>query len=258
MANKYELTDITIIRYGITLYRIRALKDFNDVKKGDLGGYVQGYHNLSQKGNCWIYMWALVLGDAKVKGNALIRDFAIIKGRSVIKGNVIIEDDVVVYGDAVIQDDVRMYDFSVAKDNAFIGGNAVIENRSVIGGRSKVLGNTIIQGGSVVEDDALVGGDAVIQDDAKICKKGKVIGLATIGRNAIISSQEDYIVIQNNNSIGNYLTYTFSNKLWFLGCLYYTSEELIKNAYKYSKLSGDMYSLYVELVKNIEKVRNGN
>ena len=32
---KYELTDITMEFKGRTLYRIRALKNFSDVKKGD-------------------------------------------------------------------------------------------------------------------------------------------------------------------------------------------------------------------------------
>ncbi|EJF98611.1 hypothetical protein MEI_00181 [Bartonella vinsonii subsp. arupensis Pm136co] len=35
---KYELTDQTIDVDGFTLHRIRALRDFGKVKKGDLGG----------------------------------------------------------------------------------------------------------------------------------------------------------------------------------------------------------------------------
>ena len=42
MEKKFELTEEFIINNsGIKLYRIKALKDFSDVKKGDLGGYVQ-------------------------------------------------------------------------------------------------------------------------------------------------------------------------------------------------------------------------
>lgn len=38
---KYELVPETIHKfYSKPMYRIRALKDFSDVKKGDLGGYV--------------------------------------------------------------------------------------------------------------------------------------------------------------------------------------------------------------------------
>ena len=68
---KYELTDETIDVSGTTLHRIKALKDFGNVKKGELGGYVESEHNLSQEGNCW------VCGNAKVCGDA---DYITIKG----------------------------------------------------------------------------------------------------------------------------------------------------------------------------------
>ena len=38
---KYKLTDETIDIEGKTLYRIEALKDFNGVRKGKKGGYVE-------------------------------------------------------------------------------------------------------------------------------------------------------------------------------------------------------------------------
>ena len=47
---KYILT-----RDNSILYRPKALKDFKDVKKGDLGGYVVNYYNLRQEGDSWIY-----------------------------------------------------------------------------------------------------------------------------------------------------------------------------------------------------------
>lgn len=52
---KYELlTNDTETINGITLYRIRALRDFGDVKAGDLGGYIQSEHNLSHEDHFWI------------------------------------------------------------------------------------------------------------------------------------------------------------------------------------------------------------
>ena len=39
---KYELTDEITIICGTTLHRIRALKDFGNVIKGDLGGFIEG------------------------------------------------------------------------------------------------------------------------------------------------------------------------------------------------------------------------
>ena len=51
IEKKYEL--VPSDREG--LFRIKALKNFNDVKKGDIGGYVECEKNLSQYGDCWIY-----------------------------------------------------------------------------------------------------------------------------------------------------------------------------------------------------------
>ena len=58
---KYEiLKDEFIELDGRKLYRIKALKDFLNVKKGDVGGYIESEQNLSQEGN------ARVSGDAWV------------------------------------------------------------------------------------------------------------------------------------------------------------------------------------------------
>ena len=71
--NKYEmLQDDKIEIEGHALYRIKALKDFGNVKAGDIGGYIEKEENLSQKGICWICGNALVYGNAKVYGNAWV------------------------------------------------------------------------------------------------------------------------------------------------------------------------------------------
>lgn len=49
-GKKYILTNHTCQVEGHTLYRIRALKDFAGVRAGELGGYVEQEHNLSQYG----------------------------------------------------------------------------------------------------------------------------------------------------------------------------------------------------------------
>ena len=72
MEKKYKLTNETINVNGVALYRIEALKDFSDVKKGDKGGFVQSEDNLSQDGTCWVYDDAIVYGDAQVYSNAKI------------------------------------------------------------------------------------------------------------------------------------------------------------------------------------------
>ena len=96
---KYELTDETIDVLGITLHRVKALKDFDDVKKGEFGGYVESEHNLSQAGNCWVYGNARVYGNACVYGNAQVYDNAC------VYGNAWVYDNAKVCGDAMICSD---------------------------------------------------------------------------------------------------------------------------------------------------------
>ena len=61
-----------------TIHRIRAKKDFGDVKKGDIGGWIENEENLDSAGDCWVYdqaivcEWAVVYGDAKIKGKAKV------------------------------------------------------------------------------------------------------------------------------------------------------------------------------------------
>lgn len=52
------------------------------------------------------------------------------------------------------------------------------------------------------------------------------------------------------------VSYTKSNKMWKVGCFYGTGEELVKKAYDDSENSGKHYELYVNLVREMEKMEN--
>lgn len=67
---KYKLTEETLEIYGCTLHRIVALRDFGDVRKGNIGGWIEDEDNLSRDGDCWVYGNAKVYGDADVCGDA--------------------------------------------------------------------------------------------------------------------------------------------------------------------------------------------
>ena len=59
--NKYKILEDQYVEVcGKKLYRVQALKDFNGVKSGDIGGYIEKESNLSQS------------GDARVSGNAKV------------------------------------------------------------------------------------------------------------------------------------------------------------------------------------------
>jgi hypothetical protein len=79
---KYELTNNSKIFGWVTVYQIRALKDFSNVKKGDLGGWIESEENLSHQDNAWIYDNARVYGNAEVYGDAKVYDNAKVCGRA--------------------------------------------------------------------------------------------------------------------------------------------------------------------------------
>lgn len=85
-AKKYELfQDDVAKKQG--LYRVRALRDFGDVKKGDVGGFVSGEHNLSHDGNCWIGSPARVTGTSRVSEDAFVGGHLGLHGGVIVKGN---------------------------------------------------------------------------------------------------------------------------------------------------------------------------
>lgn len=89
--NKYKFTGHTMQYQGRTLYRIQALRSFNDVKVGDLGGWIESYDNLSQFDDAWVYDEAKVYGHStEIFGNAIISGDAIVefnKDYMVLKNN---------------------------------------------------------------------------------------------------------------------------------------------------------------------------
>lgn len=99
---KYELTDETIEVYGTALHRIKALKDFGNVKKGELGGYVESERNLSQEGNCWVYGNAEVYGNAWVCGNAEVFGNAKVYSNAEVCGNAKVYSNAKVCGNAEV------------------------------------------------------------------------------------------------------------------------------------------------------------
>lgn len=108
-------------------YRPKAIKDFSDVKEGDIGGYLKRFNNLSQTGNCWIYDEAIVTTIASVKDNVKIRNNALISGHAKVSGNA------EVAGRAIVAENASVYD------------NAIVKDFAKVTGYTQVCGNTIIK-----------------------------------------------------------------------------------------------------------------
>lgn len=92
-TKKYRLTGNHTNIGNRILYQIKALKDFGNVKAGDLGGYIESEENLSQdndaqvSGNAWVYDNARVSGDAQVSGYAQVYGYAWVYGNAQVSGD---------------------------------------------------------------------------------------------------------------------------------------------------------------------------
>ena len=147
MEKKYKLTNESVIVNGKTLYRIKSLKDFGNVKKGDKGGYIENESNLSQSGDCWVY------DNAKVYNNAKVFDYADIYGNAEIFGNAIVSGNARVYGNAKVYHYAMVYDNAEVCDNAIISGNAEVYHDAAVYGNARVFGNAEICGKAEIAND---------------------------------------------------------------------------------------------------------
>jgi len=117
MQLKFELTKESKVEIGVTFHRIQASKDFKNVKKGELGGWIEKDENLDQSGDAW------VSGDAQVSGNARVYGNARVSGDAWVYGNAQVSGDAQVSGNAQVSGDAQVYgDAQVEKSPLLIQG----------------------------------------------------------------------------------------------------------------------------------------
>ena len=163
MGRKYDLSSITIRVCDMTLHRIRALRDFSNVKKGDLGGFIKNESNLSHDGDCWVYGGARVYCNAHVAGHARICDNARIYGNAQVYGDIHIYDKARIYGDAHVFDHARIC------DNAQIYGNAHVFDYARVYGNAQVSGNAWVIRNAQIYGNAQISGEIRIWESTHIC-----------------------------------------------------------------------------------------
>jgi len=174
-SKKYELVeDDFILHEGKKLYRIRALKKipkgvYIEVKKGQLGGYIEGYRNLSQEGKCWVFDDSIVYGNAVVKNSAVVIDDSEIYGNAIVKGCSEVSNRSEIFGNAVIRDSAKVYYRSK------VYGNAVVRNSARIEDRAEVYGNVTVNGVSEVANFAMISGNAEISGAAIVKNSAKIV-----------------------------------------------------------------------------------
>lgn len=198
------------------LYRIRALKDFGDVKAGDLGGYIEKEENLSQEGNCWVSDEARVYDNAKVSGNARVYNDAKVFGNAQIYDNAGVFDDAEVYGNAKVYGKTEVSEsaevfgeteiFGKAQiyNGAKVYKNAKIYDNAKVRGNAQVYDNAQVYGESEVYDNAIIYNKAQVGDNAKVFGKAQVYGNAKVFEYTEISDDTkiiDNTIIENSKEI---------------------------------------------------------
>lgn len=206
MTNKkYELTaESKKLSGGVTLYRIRALRDFADVKKGQLGGFVEDdCSNLSHVGNAWVYNDAMVFGGARVIENAQVYGTATVKGYAQVKG------DAKVLGAAVISEYAEVREQACVTDGAKACGHAQVLGFAIVDGNATIKDEAWVQGYASVHDNSVIGaltnlgGGTTVHHHSKILICGgepaSLFSNASIRGDANIVYPNDILVI---NSLG--------------------------------------------------------
>lgn len=243
MNKKYELTDETIKYNGVKLYRIRALRNFGDVRKGDLGGFVESENNLSHKDNCWIYDNGKVMGHGEVLSNAKVFDYGEVRDHGKVLG------------------DGKIFGHGIVKDYGSVWCNGVVLGHGEVSGHGEISHDGLVADNGKVTDWGNVWGNGKVLDNGEVSDYGLILGYGTVAGNgvlgdcavingeAVVRNMDDYQIFQNNWSHGKYFTWTKSDNMWSDMSFHGTGEEMVENGYKDSKESGRMYEIYVKFVE---------
>lgn len=223
---------------GRTVYRIKALRSFDDVQKGDLGGFVQSEDNLSHTGESWIYDDAAALDESYVNYNARMYGNSRLYDQSRITGDAIVEDNAVLRNFALMDDDSRASDNSTLQDDAALHEKASIEDNVVLSGNTLLLGYISVLG-NVKMYNCFLRGSHTIQGDLEVYSTMQIF------------------TFYDNWFEQNYFTYTLPNKKWSCNKpdFYGSEEDFIKLiSGTYGKIGETMVKKYVEFAKGIEEV----
>lgn len=149
---KYELIydDYKVISDFSKVYRIKALRNFGDVKIGNIGGYIAKEYNLDHAGNCWVYDEGMICDNAKLRNDAQLRNYAQIRDNVIVFHRAVLKDRAMAVNQAQVYDDACMQDDSIIRDYAWLCGNGVLKD-------SESLGGNLIQEGELRSNDFSIG-----------------------------------------------------------------------------------------------------
>lgn len=175
------------------VHRIVALRDFSDVKKGDLGGYAEKEENLSHEGFAWVYDDGIVFDNARVINDATVHNYAVVCRAAVLRGS------------------------ACAKDYSIIGGEVVCRNTVCISEKAIVWGDIKITGDSHIYGNVSLNMSPITLWDADISQQFHVVSFHGFG------SRFSSTAVYRNKDGGLYVT---------CGCFKGTIEEFKRKVHE--------------------------
>ena len=182
MSKKYEITDIVKYVAGRELHQIRALVDGRFMRKGDLGGYIESWKNLSQGGNAWVGNESCVCDNARVCQDGLVANGSMVFEDALVCGNAFVNSGSIVRGRAKIM------------DNASVIYHSVVDGLTFMKEFSAVISYSMVRN-VFMSAEAKVSESAVVDCDETTA----LIGAMHIAGNVRISSARDILYVHAGN-----------------------------------------------------------
>lgn len=291
---KYSILNNHLEVNNHQLSQIIALRDIYDaqgnlvVSKGSLGGYLEGEHNLSQSGGCWIMPNSYVYGSSQVSGDQIIdnsktakyvltdehieinnqklyrikalKSFSDISAGD-LGGYVASEDNLSQQGNAWVYDEAIVMDNAKVGKNGQVFGHSIIRDEATIYGvvhdNSIVSNNAIIDEGamienhSIIKDDAIINAGVIVKDYGTVINKSKLQGKLIVEDMAVIDTQ-----INNNHYsvFGGYQIYRGNYDERYYDYSFSLKENLIKILIQIIMLVGFLFISYELIAPSLNVV----
>jgi hypothetical protein len=129
IMKKYTFTGEARFFCGVTLNRIVCVTAFGSVSAGTVGGWVEGYKNLSHSGDAWVSDNACALDNAWIYDNACISDNACASGNAKV------------YDNAKVCGNARVCDNSSVCGDSRISGRVWVSDNARVSGYARVTRN---------------------------------------------------------------------------------------------------------------------
>lgn len=185
---------------SVLLRQIVALIDFNDVKAGTPGGWVDDEGVLAQSGDCWIYDEnAMAFSGATITGNARITQTSVIRDGAQV-------------GDSVWIDQAEISHGALIRDNVTIQ-NAVVRGECLLSGDARIICNSeVIAAKGLTRDD-----EQPLQIyDRAVVRNSRIVHQAQIYGDAIV----DYAFVEHRAEVFDFahIEGNEENNVWICDC----------------------------------------